>query len=762
MQNRFEFLDDQFQRLADYGRKAEESFDADKNICLLNLGRIAENITQILCRRNNIPEADAEKLFTLGIIDADIHRKINTLLEIEEEAASSEYNSEIACSRLMLTAEELCRWFVYDAVESKFSFLADLFPENSPLPPLADLALYGREAEENLSLNTRYSLISLGDIGEAVVNFLFHAKSISFNPYTDDQSDKINILYREKIITSEIKDILHNIRIARNKAVHSRYNSFEEGRDLIAQALPLCEWLFKLVMSPGDFLRGKITSINENKINVSIGRFEGIAEDEELADEETGRRKIFKIISIQDEQINLSLKEVYTNPWINAARRYEKYKIGQDLNVKVTHVEKDIGATVEVLGTYETTEARIPESEYGSRKPSENEKVKARVKWFNPSCYPYMILSVKDAPQEINFARFCAKSPIEEIREKISAVDDINKKNLSGMTALMMAALHNSNPEVINLLVEAGAKINAVNYAGNTALILAARYNTPEVVRALLENGADITIMNGKNKAAYDYAVNNRKLEDSDVIDMLKLKKILTDDEFLELCKFGSCEEIIEAINDGANIDAEDEKNNTALMLAVRYNTVEAVRELLPRVSDINAKNINGDNALIIAAMFNTAEAVDAILEAKPEINLHDGNSRELAKKLSKKFMSLCKSGSPEEISEYIKIGINVNIRLAKTLATPLMLAVQNNSLEVIKILLEANADINAQDARGYTALILASGKRDEEILSLLLDHEPDVNIIDERGYKAVNYAAGNPNLKGTEGFKRLKALTHN
>ena len=256
--------------------------------------------------------------------------------------------------------------------------------------------------------------------------------------------------------------------------------------------------------------------------------------------------------------------------------------------------------------------------------------------------------------------------------------------------------------------------------------------------------------------------MNNRKLEDSDVIDMLKLKKILTDDEFLELCKFGSCEEIIEAINDGANIDAEDEKNNTALMLAVRYNTVEAVRELLPRVSDINAKNINGDNALIIAAMFNTAEAVDAILEAKPEINLHEENSRELAKKLSKKFMSLCKSGSPEEISEYIKIGINVNIRLAKTLATPLMLAVQNNSLEVIKILLEANADINAQDARGYTALILASGKRDEEILSLLLDHEPDVNIIDERGYKAVNYAAGNPNLKGTEGFKRLKALTHN
>lgn len=1041
MQNRFEFLEEDFPKLADYGRRAEEGLNVDNNICLLYIGRIAESITKILCERNNIHDYDAGELLKLGIIDEKIYGKINALLEVEDEAANSEYNSEMACSRLILTAEELCRWFVYEAEASKFSFLADLFPENSPIPPLANLALYGKEAEENLSPNTRYALICLGDIEEAVVNFLLNSENLNINQRDNDQSDKINILYREGKISKEINDILHKIRMARNDAVHSRYNSEEETSDLLSQALTLCEWIFKFVMSAGDFLRAKIQSVNENLIEVSTGRFQGIVENEDFDadDVKAGTRKIFKVIDTDGEKISLSLKEVYTNPWINAARRYEKYKIGQDLKVKVTRVEKDIGATVEICGTYETTEARIPENEYGSKKPNVHEEIKARVKWFDPKRYPYMILSVKDAPQEINFIRFCANASPEEIREKISEVDEINKKNKSGMTALMMAALHNPNPEAINILVEAEAKVNSVNYAGNTALILAAMSNTPEVVRALLEHEAEIVILNGKSKSAYDYAVNNPKLEGSDVIKMLKLP--LTDKEFLELCKSGSCEEIREAITDvfdiniiddegntalmlaclsnspevvnilleheadisianyegkkaidfaklndklkddskiisrltptptdeeflalcasgtpeeitqalnaEANINAMDEQNNTvlmiaaeknnaeavkilleeeidintqnqdgntalilasmnndaetvsailshnpdinitnkkeytALMAAVRYNNPEivrvllnadakldvvdalgntalmmaasnntdevvklileadsgvnvnncnnsgwnalmmaartkqadTVRELLQRTSDINAKNNNGDTALIIASEFNNSEVVSAILEANPEINAqnNDGEtalmaavrnseyaenvlkvlikakpdlqiqnnnnhravdiariksslkgSRALIIILNQHFLKLCKSGSPEEISEYVNAGVNVNIRSAKNSATPLMFAVQDNNCEAVKILLEANSDINAQDARGYTALILAAGKRDEEMLSLLLEHEPDVNICDAKGYKALNYAAGNPNLKGTEAFKKLKELTHN
>lgn len=40
---------------------------------------------------------------------------------------------------------------------------------------------------------------------------------------------------------------------------------------------------------------------------------------------------------------------------------------------------------------------------------------------------------------------------------------------------------------------------------------------------------------------------------------------------------------------------------------------------------------------------------------------------------------------------------------------TPLMIAVQQHSLKIIKLLLDSGADINAVDNQGYTPFILAA-----------------------------------------------------
>ena len=173
MQSRFTFLEGRFQKLADFGHKAEYALGKDNNICLLNLGRIAENITEILCRRNNISIEEIskapDKLFEAGIIHDDICLKIKTLVEIKNDAANHNYSSESAAERLITTALELCEWLMSDEGISRFAFLGDLFPENAPFPTLAVLAEYGSEAEENLFTNTRYSLLCLGDIEEAVL-----------------------------------------------------------------------------------------------------------------------------------------------------------------------------------------------------------------------------------------------------------------------------------------------------------------------------------------------------------------------------------------------------------------------------------------------------------------------------------------------------------------------------------------------------------------------------------------------------------------
>ena len=47
---------------------------------------------------------------------------------------------------------------------------------------------------------------------------------------------------------------------------------------------------------------------------------------------------------------------------------------------------------------------------------------------------------------------------------------NVNARNSKGMTALMLAAMNNSNPEVVKALINAGADIFAKDNEGKTAL----------------------------------------------------------------------------------------------------------------------------------------------------------------------------------------------------------------------------------------------------------------------------------------------------
>ena len=277
MQSRFTFLDDNFPQLAAYGHKAEEALGHDNNLCLLSLGRLAEAITETLCRHHNAD--NAHNLLELGFIDEDICRKIDALTTTKDDAANHEYSSEMAADRLLSTAQELCEWFI-SSQDGRFSFLADLFPQADSVPPLAALADFGSEAEDNLHTNTRYCLICLGDVGEFIVDTLMNMRDISM--HEKDQINRINMLFYRGVITKPQRDTLHRLRMARNMAVHQRYASQDDGKNLLDGALELCEWMFRFVMSDGDIVRGNILTVEDDGLTVEIGRLRGQVPREEL------------------------------------------------------------------------------------------------------------------------------------------------------------------------------------------------------------------------------------------------------------------------------------------------------------------------------------------------------------------------------------------------------------------------------------------------------------------------------------------------
>ena len=772
MQSRFDFLDDQFPQIAEHARKAEQTLGHDNNICLLNLGRIAEDITDLILKHTKTNDTasssnNPRRLLEHGYIDEDICTKLETLTQIKEDAENKDYSSQMAAQRLLVTAQELCEWFISSQTQRRFSFMADLFPQADSVPPLAALADFGTEAEDNLGTNTRYSLICLGDVGEFAVDTLMNMKDISI--HEKDQLYRINMLFYRGVISKAQRDTLHLLRIARNKAVHQRYASDEEGSTLLDEALELCEWLFRFTMSDGDIVRGNISAISDDGLSVSIGRLRGHVERPELRIDEgtnirdcyrVGERENFRVLDAKGDDLALSILQVHNDPWNGAMRHYDRYSVGQDVNATVKRITESFGAFVELKGGLE---ARIPESEYSITArfptPKLGQQISARIKWLNSRQYPYMLLSIRDIEMEKGavmpevvpdyddetpdteapvkasrkspkknternklFLDMCKTAPVEDIINALDKGADINAHNHNKMTALMVAAMYNPVPEVISALVERGADVNAQNHKGNTALIFAAMMNSEEVVKALCENGADAEISNNDRKKALHYARNNPKLRSNEEV----------------LALLGA---------EALAVPAVTHEEITTTPEIHEETTPEIHEETTPEIHEETATEIHEE----------TATEPETVNEPQEELTpeQHEELERVLKLTLKRDFLKICRSGSLEEVNNAIASGVNVNIT-NKSHATALMFAAQSNTADVVQTLIEAGVDVNAQDDKGNTALIYAASFNSDDAVALLLDAGADPSITNNDGHTAADYANMNYRLADTQALGRL------
>ncbi len=120
-------------------------------------------------------------------------------------------------------------------MKSNFAFL------NSHFPVLAN---FGELAEKYLYSDSNSCLMKLGMIGETVVNLCFTYDRIPL-PSDNTAANRINGLFREGMIPRDLMEVLHALRIKRNKAVHENYASVADGKALLQMAYGLCEWFMQ-------------------------------------------------------------------------------------------------------------------------------------------------------------------------------------------------------------------------------------------------------------------------------------------------------------------------------------------------------------------------------------------------------------------------------------------------------------------------------------------------------------------------------------
>lgn len=100
----------------------------------------------------------------------------------------------------------------------------------------------------------------------------------------------------------------------------------------------------------------------------------------------------------------------------------------------------------------------------------------------------------------------------------IEAGADVNAQDIAGNTALMGVCFKGFN-DIVQFLIEKGADVNLKNKVGGTALSFAATFNQNTVVKTLLANGAETNIKDQNNQTPLELA---QKQDNKELIALLQ------------------------------------------------------------------------------------------------------------------------------------------------------------------------------------------------------------------------------------------------
>ena len=119
MTSNFDFLNDDFPILAQFGQKAEAYLFSDSNSCLMKLGMIGETIVNLMFTYDKIvlPAENTavnriSALYREGLLTQDLVDILHALRKTRNKAVHENYASVADGKTLLQMAHSLCEWFM--------------------------------------------------------------------------------------------------------------------------------------------------------------------------------------------------------------------------------------------------------------------------------------------------------------------------------------------------------------------------------------------------------------------------------------------------------------------------------------------------------------------------------------------------------------------------------------------------------------------------------------------------------------------------
>ena len=327
-----------------------------------------------------------------------------------------------------------------------------------------------------------------------------------------------------------------------------------------------------------------------------------------------------------------------------------------------------------------------------------------------------------------------------------------------GWTPLMIASYKGHKAVVSALLNSKHDIINTQADTGATALYVACQEGHHEIASALLNANANPNIATKIGSTPLMMASDSNKEECVYVV--LKVRSSVHVD-----------------------IDATNNKGETALTMACRKGHNGIVRILLKEGADTSKETTTGDTAISIAVGNDNREIVKLLYTHQYRLNYrivmpptlatilpfyHRKHNPALSKgkttSLAIRLIIASYNGHNNVVNSLVSDGVDVNAH-NNAKRTALHYACTNGHNDVVTTLLQSNADPTIQDNNGYTPLMMASAMNHNESVCTILDSKhyqnslaTYMNIQNNNGETALHLACKQGNSKITSALLNANA----
>jgi len=315
----------------------------------------------------------------------------------------------------------------------------------------------------------------------------------------------------------------------------------------------------------------------------------------------------------------------------------------------------------------------------------------------------------------------------------------INFVEKKGYTPLHSVII-NKNKNLLKILLDKKVDINPISLSGNTPIHMVTKENNGDIgmLKSLINNGADVNTVNKLGQTPLYNAIMNNYIDVAEYLIANKASVNVNDNSDKSIISMAVCKGILKnvkfLVNYGAYMFVLDYKKQSILYHAILNRHLDVAMYLVAKGSNINAVDCNGDTVLHLATAIEFMDLV-ILLATRCKVKLDENNMG-----IDTSFHCAARTSYINMVEFLISKGayVNaVNLKGMTILHTVVLMAakviyhtptLKRMVMDVIKLLVEHRAIVNTTDNYGDSPLHTAIKFKCQYIADILIDKGANID----------------------------------